>query len=141
MKLKQSIKLFGKMLFNIPFASYTMAKVGCKVYKSSSLRHQFGFYNFIFFSLFLTSIVLSCLEFVMKDIWVIGLFFYLCFCTCLSLIRRNTRHQLKIEGNVVEDFLVSVFLYPCAAVQLELTTESLTIDDYPSETEENKSLC
>ena len=141
MKLKQSMKLFGKLLFNILFASYTMTKVGCKVYKSFRMRHKFWLYNFVFFGFFVTSIVLSCLEFVMKDIWVIGLFFYLCFCTCLSLIRRKTRHQLKIEGNVVEDFLVSVFLYPCAAVQLELTTDSLAIDDYPSETEENKSLC
>ena len=135
------MKLFGRLLFNIPFASYTMAKVGCKVYKSFRMRNKFWLYIIIFFGLFLTSIVLSCLEFVMKDIWVIGLFFYLCFCTCLSLIRRKTRHEFKIEGNVVEDFLVSVFLYPCAVVQLELTTESLTIDDFPTETEENKSLC
>ena len=82
------------------------------------------------------------MEFVIKDVWAIGLFSYLCFCACMAMIRRGTRHQLKIEGSIVEDFVVSFFLFPCVAVQLELSTDTLGIDDAePSETDEDRSLC
>ena len=142
-KLNRILKLFGKLLFNIPFAPYTMANVGSKVYKSFRIRHNFWLYSLFFFTVFLMFIILCFVGiFVSKDVWVIGLFSYLCFGACMAMIRRGARIQLKIEGSIVEDFVVSLFLYPCVAVQLELSTEPLTLDETePSETEEERSLC
>ena len=141
MKFYQSIKLFAKFLFNVPFASYTMAKVSNKIYNPYGGHYKFCLYTFMFFALFLISIVLFCLEFVFSNVWVIGLFSYLCFCACLTTLRKATREHLKIGGSVVEDFVVSLLLYPCVAVQLEETMENLIIEESSSETEEDRSLC
>ena len=143
MKLNRILKLFGKLLFNIPFAPYTMAKIGSKVYKSFRIRHNFWLYNLLFFTFFLMFILLCFIGiFLVKDVWVIGLFSYLCFGACMAMIRRGARIQLKIEGSIVEDFVVSLFLYPCVAVQLELSTDPLTIDETePTEIEEGRPLC
>ena len=133
--------MFGKLLFNIPFASYTMAKVSNKIYNPYGGHYKFCIYTFTFFALFLISIVLFCLEFVFLNVWVIGLFSYFCFCTCLTTLRKATRHRLNIEGSVIEDFVVSILLYPCVAVQLEETMETLMLEESSSETEEDRSLC
>ena len=141
MKFYQSIKLFAKFLFNVPFASYTMAKVSNKIYNPYGGHYKFCLYSITFFALFLISTVLFCLEFVFSNVWVIGLFSYLCFCTCLTTLRNATRHHLKIEGSVIEDFVVSILLYPCVAVQLEETIDTLMLEESSSETEEDRSLC
>ena len=141
MKFYQSMKLFAKFLFNVPFASYTMAKVSNKIYNPYGGHYKFCLYSITFFALFLISTVLFCLEFVFSNVWVIGLFSYLCFCTCLTTLRNATRHHLKIEGSVIEDFVVSILLYPCVAVQLEETIDTLMLEESSSETEEDRSLC
>lgn len=65
------------------------------------------------------------MEVLVSGAWVIGLFSYFCFCGCMAVIRKETRNKLKIEGSIIEDFVVSVMLYPSVAVQLEVATATL----------------
>ena len=126
MKINRVVKLFGRFLFNIPFAPFTMAKVGTRVYKSFRNRICYCLYTLFFCVLFILSIVLTALDFLVSGAWVIGLFSYLCFCVCMAVIRTKTRNKLEIEGSIIEDFMVSVILYPSVAVQLEQTTDDLS---------------
>ena len=126
MKMKRLINLFGRFVFNIPFAPLTLTKVGHRVYNRSARKREFYcLYAMFFFTLFILSIVLCALELVVNGIWVIGMFVYLCFCGCMAIIRRKTRDKMGIEGSIIEDFAVSVILYPSVAVQLEMTTDNL----------------
>ena len=68
--------------------------------------------------------------------WVIGLFFYLCFCGCMAVIRTRTRNILNIKGSLIEDLLVSVILYPNVAVQMETTVATL----HPEENENDQAV-
>ena len=126
MKMKRVIKLFGRFVFNIPFAPLTLTKIGSRIYNVPFRKRGFYcLYTMLFFALFFLSIVLCALEVVVSGIWVIGLFVYLCFCSCMAVIRRKTREKMNIEGSIIEDFVVSVILYPSVAVQLEMTTDNL----------------
>ena len=126
MKIKRLIKLFGKLLFNIPFAPFTLTKIGRRIYNTPLQKRRYYFLSAIFFfSLFILPIVLCALETIVSGIWVTGLFLYLNFCGCMAVFRRKTRDKIGIEGSIIEDFVVSVLFYPSVAVQLELTTEDL----------------
>ena len=65
------------------------------------------------------------MEVLVSGAWVIGLFSYFCFCGCMAVIRKGTRNKLEIDGSIIEDFVVSVMLYPSVAVQLEIATANL----------------
>ena len=125
MKVNRVIKLFGRFVFNIPFAPFTLAKVGSRIYKSFRRRHHYCVYTLLFFTLFILSILLCIMEVLVSGAWVIGLFSYFCFCGCMAVIRKGTRNKLEIEGSIIEDFVVSVMLYPSVAVQLEIATANL----------------
>jgi len=124
MKMERVVKLFGKFIFNIPFAPLTVTKVGSKIYNIRK-RHVYCLSTMFLFGLFIMSIVLCVLEFVISGMWAIGLFVYLCFCACMAVVRGKIRDRLRIEGSIIEDFLVSVILYPSVAVQLEVTMDNL----------------
>ena len=130
------MKLFGKFLVNILFASFTMAKVGQKVYKSFRIRKYYCLYTIFYFILFFSSIVMYVMEFWVKGAWVIGLFLYLCFCGCMSILRRDIRNKLEIEGSIIEDFFVTLILYPSVAVQLETTISNLSSRNEKTEKED-----
>ena len=125
MKINHVVKLFGKFLFNILFASFTMAKVGQQVYKSFHIRKYYCLYTIVYFTLFLVSIMMYVIEIWIKGAWVIGLFSYFCFCGCMAILRRDVRDKLGIVGSIIEDFVVTVIIYPSVAVQLETAISSL----------------
>ena len=125
MKVNRVIQLFGRLLFNIPFASFTLAKVGSRVSKSFRKRERYWLYTLLFFTLFILSIVFCIMEVLVSGACVIGLFSYFCFCGCMAVIRKRTRNKLEIEGSIIEDFVVSVMLYPSVAVQLEIATANV----------------
>ena len=137
MNVDRVSKLFGRFLFNVPFAPFTLAKVGSRIYKSFRIRHHYFTYTFLFFVLFISSIVFCVVEFLSSGAWVIGLFSYFCFCGCMSVIRKRTRNTLGIEGSIIEDFVVSVILYPSVAVQLEETTANLSKREEENKTSSN----
>ena len=134
--MKRLIKLFGRFVFNIPFAPLTLAKVASRVYQKPLRRRKIYCLCLISFcTIFILSIVLCALEVVVNGMWAIGLFAYLCFCGCMAAVRGKARDKMDIEGNLVEDFVVSLIFYPCVAVQLEMTIENLCAK------EENSTTC
>ena len=129
LKLNRTLTLFGKLLFNIPFAPFTISKVGTKVFKSLRTRKYYYLYLFLLVSLLIVSIIIGVLGVFIEGVWVIGLFSYLLFCGCVALIRTKTRDLLKIEGSIIEDLMVSVLIYPSVVVQLEITTQNLHFEE------------
>ena len=75
-------------------------------------------YTILLFSLFYSAILLSILELVVPNLGYVGLTIYLAFVAFCSKIRLNVRQRYNINGNLVEDFCASLFMYPCVAVQL-----------------------
>ena len=132
MEIDKVLLLFGKLLYNIPFAPLTISKVGTIVYKSFRRRRNYCLYLFLFNALYSLSIIMGLLGIFVEGAWVIGLFLYLCFCCCMAVIRTRTRNILKIKGSLIEDLLVSVILYPNVAVQMETTVATL----YPEENDQ-----
>jgi len=49
---------------------------------------------------------------------VFGWFFYIFFACIITAIRTATREVYKISGNIIEDFLCSVFFYPSVLLQI-----------------------
>ena len=129
MKLDRILTLVGRLLFNIPFAPFTVAKVGTNVYKSLRTRKYYYLYLFLLVSLLIVSMFMGVLGIFIEGVWVIGLFSYLLFCGCVALIRTKTRDLLKIEGSIIEDLMVSVLIYPSVIVQLEMTTQNLHYEE------------
>ena len=129
MKLDRILTLVGAVLFNIPFAPFTVAKVGTKVYKSLRTRKYYYLYLFLLVSLLIVSMIMVVLGVFIEGVWVIGLSSYLLFCGCVALIRTKTREMLKIEGSIIEDLMVSVMIYPSVVVQLDMTTEGLHYEE------------
>ena len=136
MEIDKVLLLFGKLLYNIPFAPLTITNVGTIVYKSFRRRGNYCFYLFLFNALYSLSIIMGLLGIFMEGAWVIGLFLYLCFCGCIAVIRTRTRNILKIKGSLIEDLLVSVILYPNVAVQMETTVATL----HPEENENDQAV-
>lgn len=129
MQSDRILTLFGRLLFNIPFAPFTVAKVGTKVYKSLRTRKYYYLYLFLLVSLLIVSIIMGVLGIFIEGVWVIGLFSYLLFCGCVALIRTKTRYLLKIEGSIIEDLMVSMLIYPSVVVQLDMTTQKLHYEE------------
>ena len=53
-----------------------------------------------------------------RGAWVISVFFYLAFCCQVALARCSLRIEEGIPGSILEDFLLSVTLYPCVLTQM-----------------------
>ena len=79
------------------------------------------------------------IEIWIKGAWVIGLFSYFCFCGCIAILRRDVRDKLGIVGSIIEDFVVTVVIYPSVAVQLETTIFSLNNQEVNEEKEDATS--
>ena len=65
-----------------------------------------------------SAIILMILELIVPNLFYVGLTVYLGFVVYCTSIRLEIRQQFKINGNIVEDFLASLLMYPCVAVQL-----------------------
>ena len=80
------------------------------------------------------------LELKYNGCWAIALFFYLSFATCMASVRIQCREKFEINGNPLEDFFASLFLYPNVVLQLDLTTKVLKINSVkPIEVKPNLS--
>ena len=79
------------------------------------------------------------IEIWIEGAWVMGLFSYFCFCGCMAILRRDVRDKLGIEGSIIEDFVVTVVIYPSVAVQLETTISNLNNHEVNEEKEEATS--
>ena len=73
-------------------------------------------------------LALMFMELLYDGCWTIGIFFYLAFVTLIASVRIECRERFEINGNPLEDFFASLFLYPNVIVQLDLTTKVLKIN-------------
>jgi len=127
--LKHRMKLFLSFCFNIPAAPFTVAVSLLRVSggpgpgtNTPSLPALIP----LSLLLFLT-VLLQVVQIAADGVFVFAWVFYIVFCAGVSIARGEVRKQLEIEGHPLEDFLISLFLYPSVALQMDLTTKSFQI--------------
>jgi len=116
-RTKSRIVLLGKFLMNIVMAPYSAAECSKLVYGSS---------YFVPTLLFLSvtpslAITLLSLQTVFDGSWALGVVCYIVFTFAISIIRQGAREKLNIPGSPLEDFFLSVILYPSVVVQMQET--------------------
>lgn len=119
-------RLFLAFLRNILIAPFTLAKV------SSRLHGKSAFWpTFVGLSLLLSfTVVLNLCQsviFKLDGAWSLAIVVYVIFSFLTGVLRGQVRDRLDISGSCVEDFLVSLILYPSVALQVDLATEPLNI--------------
>ena len=115
--------LFIKFLKNIFIAPWKLAVVKARL----SASDKTWLYSIPYISFFVAFILLEFMELSYNGCWAIGVFFYLCFVTCLAAVRVQCRQRFGINGNPFEDFFAALFLYPNVILQLEMETKTLEI--------------
>ena len=120
---KETRKLAGSFFLSIFIAPIKLAKIAGKVYLKGDELSRWWAYGTLYIPLFSLSIIFGVLQITYSWSWAIAFFLYLTFCGCTAMVRMEVREKLGISGNILEDFLASVFLYPGVIVQMEWTLE------------------
>ena len=127
--LKHRMKLFLSFCFNIPAAPFTVAVSVLRVSggpgpgtNTPSLPALIPLSLLLFLA-----VLLQVVQIAADGVFVFAWVFYIVFCAGVSIARGEVRKQLEIEGHPLEDFLISLFLYPSVALQMDLTTKSFQI--------------
>ena len=119
-------QLLGLYALNSFLAPLTLAKVASKIYSTSTKTPNKTWpYAILFWGLFLSFILFCLLQIKLDGSWAIAIFAYFCFCGCTARLRMKTRERINIPGNLIEDFLCSLIMYPSVAVQLSMTVDAL----------------
>jgi len=50
--------------------------------------------------------------------WALGWVFYVVFCSTIASVRYRLRNFRDIQGNYIEDFFSTLFMYPCVLMQM-----------------------
>ena len=109
---------------NTVLAPFTLAAIASRVYaKQPSKSFNFWIFLGIFTTVFTGTMLFLLLEIKFQWAWAIAFFGYLTFCACIATVRKHAREKLDIPGHVIEDFLVSFFLYPIVVLQIKMTLE------------------
>ena len=109
--------------FNILAAPFTVAVSVSKVRGSSNSPSLPTLIPLAL--LLLLAVLLQVLELAAKGVFVFAWVFYIMFCAGVSISRGEFRRHLDIDGHPLEDFLLSLILYPSVAVQMDLTTKRI----------------
>ena len=109
--------------FNILAAPFTVAVSVSKVRGSSNSPSLPTLIPLAL--LLLLAVLLQVLELAAKGVFVFAWVFYIMFCAGVSISRGEVRRHLDIDGHPLEDFLLSLILYPSVAVQMDLTTKRI----------------
>lgn len=120
---KETRKLAGSFLLNIFIAPIKLAKIAGKIYLKGAELSRWWAYGTLYIPLFSMTIIFGVLQLTYSWSWAIAFFLYLTFCGCIAIVRMEVREKLGICGNILEDFLLSVLLYPGVIVQMERTLE------------------
>ena len=134
-EVKETKQLAGSFLLSIFIAPIKLAKIAGKIYLKGEELSRWWAYATMYIPLFSLSIIFGVLQITYSWSWAIAFFLYLTFCGCTAVVRMDTREKLGISGNILEDFLASVFLYPGVIVQMEWTLKKL--EDKDEETKES----
>ena len=128
--------LFVGFLKNLFMAPLTVAKVNKRL-NGSKGSWIFTLGACLTFALF---ILFHVLELAFTSSWAIAWFFYFGFASILTAIRIQVRELMAINGNPIEDFFACLLLYPCAALQMDLTTENLDMHGDASKKKTDKNV-
>ncbi len=119
------MKLFISFCFNILAAPFTVAVSMSRVRGSSSNSPSLP--TLIPLALLLIlAVLLQVLELVVDGVHVFAWVFYIMFCAGVSVSRGEVRRHLDIDGHPLEDFLLTLILYPSVAVQMDLSTKNFS---------------
>lgn len=118
---KEIMRLFGKFIFNIFAAPWTIAAANARLSESDKVWK----YAIIPVFTFAMTIILHIAEIGCNGCWAIAWFFYLCFASYAASVRLQCRSKCGIHGNPFEDFFAVLFMYPNVAVQLDETTAAI----------------
>ena len=122
--MKRVTKLWGLSLMNTVLAPFTLAAVASHVYaRPPAKSSNFWIYLCIFTALFSAIVLALLLQIKFQWAWALAFFGHLTFCACIATVRKHVREKLDITGQVIEDFMVSLFLYPSVVLQLKMTLE------------------
>jgi hypothetical protein len=119
---ERDLDLFLGFLKNVFWAPMTIANVNRRLKGSKGS----WFMTVASLSTFLLCILFHLLELSFRGSWAIAWFWYLCFASVMASLRLEVREILGIAGSAVEDFFASLLLYPCCALQLDLSTTPMT---------------
>ena len=107
-----NIQIFVKFLIAFVAPWYFLGHVNSKLFNKTPIP------TIIMALLHYSSIIIIILELVVPNLTYVGLTVYFGFVAYCTSIRAEVRQQFSINGNMVEDFFASLFMYPCVAVQL-----------------------
>jgi len=111
-------KLLFYSIFNIVIAPLTVAKTASRVTSPSSFWPVCTGLTFFLFMF----VGLHVLQIAVDGSWALAWISYIIFGSGVAMVRGSARAHLNIEGHPLEDLFVSLFLYPCAALQMEIST-------------------
>ena len=122
-------KLFGYFLLNTILAPWTLANITSRIYEKFATRNspKFWLLTFVFSSLFVLTISFYLIQFLFPWAWAIGFIGHLAFGGCIAVVRMHTREKLNIQGHIIEDFLVSIMLYPSVVLQMKMSLDNHSI--------------
>ena len=115
------MRLFISFCFNIFTAPYTVAVAVARLRDSN----RPSLLTLIPLGLLLLlAVLLQVLQLAVEGVFVFALVFYIMFCAGVSISRAEVRRHLDIGGHPLEDFLLSLILYPSVALQMDISTKS-----------------
>eukprot|EP00095_Tigriopus_kingsejongensis_P000207 maker-scaffold41_size498431-snap-gene-3.31 protein:Tk00207 transcript:maker-scaffold41_size498431-snap-gene-3.31-mRNA-1 annotation:"glycine betaine transporter -like" len=116
-----TVKLFCGFLINLVLAPFTVAQAHGRL-TGNSRPWVYIVTLCVLFGLF---VLFHLLQLVFDGAWAMAWFFYLTYACVVASVRIEVREHFKIAGNGIEDLFASILLYPCCALQLDLTTAPL----------------
>jgi len=127
-------KLFAQFLGNIILAPLTVAKTSARVWGPTSFIPVLLCLSF----LLVMFIVLHVLQLAVEGCWALAWVSYICFGSAVSMVRTRARAHLNISGHPLEDLCVSLLLYPCVALQMDMSTQAECEEENKKKEEINK---
>jgi len=113
-------KLIGQFLSNIVFAPITLARINIRLEQEDLNARRWS--HFVLpVAIYLVTVTCFLMEIALKGCWAFGVFFYLAFACLMALARSQVREARSIEGNILEDLILSVAILPATLTQMQNT--------------------
>eukprot|EP00091_Calanus_sinicus_P009571 TRINITY_DN22359_c0_g1_i1.p1 TRINITY_DN22359_c0_g1~~TRINITY_DN22359_c0_g1_i1.p1 ORF type:complete len:149 (-),score=51.65 TRINITY_DN22359_c0_g1_i1:48-470(-) len=122
-KFLSTSKLFLLFIANLFLAPLTVAKTSARVISPSTFWPVLMSLSFFL----LKFVFLHILQVIVDGAWALAWCSFIAFCSGVSMVRSRTRNHLGIPGHSLEDFCLTLLLYPCVAMQMELSTRPDTM--------------
>merc|ERR1719508_345621 len=117
-KFFSTSKLLLHFIINLVLAPHTVAKTASRVISVSTFWPVVISLSFFL----LMFVILHVLQIVVEGAWALAWISYIAFGSGVSFVRTRARNHLNIPGHPLEDFCLSLLLYPSVALQMEMST-------------------